>query len=199
MSHLCTPAHPPGCFFTLGTVSSDLLNPSEITPPELRCTRCGGELEIFNDSKTKRLTRHRRRALMKCKQCGELQITSDPIFEKKRHRIARVIAWIGATLFLIVEIVTEHIRFTENPLTGPWFIQGLMTLICAALAGLVCMSTVQVILPGKPKERFGSALSGLLVLALLLWFVWMLHKSPNTLAPRNAAHSLSPPVPSSAP
>lgn len=178
---------------------SDLLNPSEIKPPEFRCAHCGGELEIFNDPKTNVLARHRRRALMKCTQCGELQVTADPIFENKRHRIARIIAWVGATLFLVVEIVTEYMRFTEDPLSVPWFIQGLMTLICAALAGLVCMSTVQVILPGKPKERFGSALSGLLVLALLLWFVWILHSSSNTRAPRSTPNSPSPPVQSSPP
>lgn len=163
---------------------SDLLNPTEIKPPEFRCAHCGGELEIYNDPKTNSLTRHRRRALMKCTQCGELRVTADPIFEKKRHRIARIIAWVGATLFLVVEIVTEYMRFTEDPLSVPWFIQGLMTLICAALAGLVCMSTAQVILPGKPNERFGSALSGLLVLALLLWFLWMLHKTPGMLSSR---------------
>jgi len=165
---------------------SDLLNPTEIKPPELRCKQCGEELAIYEDRKTDKLSRHRRRALMKCTRCGELQVTADPIFEKKRHRLARVIAWVGAILFLIVEVVVEYVRFTEDSLSGPWFIHGLLVLICAALAGLVCMSAVQVILPGDAKERLGAALSGVLVLAMLLWFMWMMHKDLDKLSPRNS-------------
>jgi hypothetical protein len=160
-------------------------NPSEIQPPVIRCAYCGGELEIFNDPKTNTLTRHRRRALMKCTRCGELQVTADPIFEKKRHRIAKVIAWVGAILFLIVEIVVEYVRFTEDPLSGPWLILGMLTLSGAVLMGLVCMYAVQVILPGDAKDRLGAALLGLMLLTLLLGFLWMLHKSPRKLSLRN--------------
>lgn len=178
---------------------SELLNPSEIKPPEFRCAHCGGELEIFNDPKTKRLTRHRRRALMTCTKCGELQVTADPIFEKKRHRIARIIAWVGAILFLIIEVVSNIARFTDDPFSGPWFILGMLTLAGAFLVGMVCVYAVQVILPGDAKDRLGAAMSGMMLLALLLWFVWMMHRSPRTLMPRSTPNSPSPPVQSSPP
>lgn len=175
---------------------SDLINPTEIKPPELRCKQCGEELAIYEDRKTDKLIRHRRRALMKCTRCGELQVTADPIFERKRHRIARVIAWVGAVLFLFVEIIVEYVRFTEDPLSGPWFILGMMTLTGAVLAGLVCMYTVQVILPGDAKDRLGAAMSGLMMLAVLLGIVWMLYKSPGKFSLRDTPN---PPMTPSAP
>lgn len=170
----------------------ETINPSKIQPPEIRCAHCGGELEIFNDPKTNSLTRHRRRALMKCTQCGELQVTADPIFENRRYRIARIIGWIGAVAFIIVEVITEHARFTDEPLSQPWFILSIMTLMLALITGLLCKSLVEAILPGKPPDRLAAVITGLMMLAALIGMLFVMR---STLASLDRNRMGPPPTP----
>lgn len=171
---------------------SDLLNPTEIKPPELRCKQCGEDLAIYEDRKTDKLIRHRRRALMKCTRCGELQVTADPIFENRRYRIARIIGWIGATAFIIVEVITEHARFTDEPLSQPWFVLSIITLMLGLITGLLCKSLVEAILPGKPPDRLAAVITGLMMLAALIGMLFVMRSTLASLDRNRAGPSPTP-------
>jgi hypothetical protein len=105
---------------------------------------------------------------MQCEQCGELQVTPDPVYEARRHRAARIVAWLGAVCFFVASIIDNCRGLWSQALSTNWCIFLILLVGATVLFSMICRCAVEVILPGDARKRFEAAMTGVFFLAFFL-------------------------------
>lgn len=140
-----------------------------------RCELCHSTLAIARERNSGKPVRNRGRALMKCTQCGNYTISSDPLFDRKRYKAARVITWCGAVAYFVAVAVIEYfleplVFQRENTLD--FIVPVSVVVSCFAFAGL-CYCTTRAILPATLDKRIEWIAYAFLCLAGTAICIWM--------------------------
>lgn len=168
-------------------------------PPEQVCRKCRGALAIRADTRTGAAVRAGGRALMQCVECGEMQVAPDPMFEARRHRIARLVGWLGAACYVVGMTIYNYGALIRQSVSHTTFVYLLLLMMSTVMFALACRSLVGVILPGNARERFEYAVVCVFFLAAFCLTVFFFVEAPRSLrsVPAVPATSPAPSVPQS--